>query len=154
MTTYYVDTSALVKRYVDEPGSGWLRTVLGAQPAPAIIIVHLALVEMTSALMRRLRESALTPAGVAHLQRAFRLDCLEEYEIVLAVGNVIDHANRLLEEYPLRAYDAVHLATAVVTNQRLIDRDLAPATFLSSAIRLNEAASAEGLAVDNPNHHR
>ena len=83
-----------------------------------------------------------------------RSDCLEEYEIVLAVGNVIDHANRPLEKCSLRACDAVHLATAVVTNQRLIDRGLVPAFFLSSDLRLNEAASAEGLAVDNPNHHR
>lgn len=153
MTTYYVDTSALVKRYVDETGSGWLCTVLGAQPAPSIIIVHLALVEMTSALMRRLREGALTPAEVAQLQNAFRSDCLDEYEIALAVGNIIDQANRLLEAYPLRAYDAVHLATAVVANQRLVSSNLAPLIFLSSDDRLNEAASAEGLAIDNPNHH-
>jgi predicted nucleic acid-binding protein len=153
MTTYYVDTSALVKRYVDETGSGWLRTALGAQPAPSIIIVHLAVVEMTSALMRRLREGALTPAEVTQLQSAFRSDCLDKYEIALAVGNIIDQANRLLEAYPLRAYDAVHLATAVFANQRLVDHDLAPLIFLSSDDRLNDAASAEGLAVDNPNHH-
>ena len=153
MTTYYVDTSALVKRYVDEIGSGWLRTVLGAQPAPSVIIVHLAVVEMTSALMRRLREGALAPAEVAQLQNAFRSDCLDEYEIALAIGHIINRANRLLEAYPLRAYDAVHMATAVVANQRLVNHDLAPLTFLSSDNRLNEVASAEGLAVDNPNHH-
>lgn len=153
MTTYYVDTSALVKRYVDETGSGWLRTVLGAEPLPSIIIVHLAIVEMTSALTRRSREGVLTPAEYAQLQNAFRLDCLDEYEIAIAVGNSIDQANRLLEAYPLRAYDAVHLATAVVANQRLVDNDLAPLTFLSSDDRLNDAAFAQGLAVDNPNHY-
>lgn len=153
MTTYYVDTSALVKRYVDETGSGWLRTALGAEPLPSVIIVHLAVVEMTSALTRRLREGVLTTAEHAQLQNAFRSDCLDEYEIAIAVGNIIDQANRLLEAYPLRAYDAVHLATAVVANQRLVDNDLAPLIFLSSDDRLNDAASAEGLTVDNPNHH-
>jgi predicted nucleic acid-binding protein len=153
MTTYYVDTSALVKRYVDETGSGWLRTALGAEPAPSVIIVHLAVVEMTSTLARRLREGVLTPAEYAQLQNAFRSDCLDEYEIAVAVGGIIDQANRLLEAYPLRAYDAVHLATAVVANQRLVGSNLAPLVFLSSDDRLNEAASAEGLAVDNPNHH-
>jgi len=153
MTTYYVDTSALVKRYVDETGSGWLRTILGAEPSPSVIIVHLAIVEMTSALTRRLREGVLTPAEYAQLQNAFRSDCLDEYEIAIAVGDIIDQANRLLEAYPLRAYDAVHLATAVVANQRLADSGLTPLTFLSSDDRLNNAASAQGLAVDNPNHH-
>ena len=153
MTTYYVDTSALVKRYVDEIGSGWLRTIVSAEPSSSVIIVHLAIVEMTSALTRRLREGVLTPAEYAQLQNAFRSDCLEEYEIAIAVGNIIDQANRLLEAHPLRAYDAVHLATAVVANQRLVDNDLAPLVFLSSDDRLNDAASAQGLAVDNPNHH-
>ena len=32
MTAYYVDTSALIKRYVDEVGSGWLRATLNVQP--------------------------------------------------------------------------------------------------------------------------
>jgi predicted nucleic acid-binding protein len=153
VTTYYVDTSALVKRYVDETGSGWLRTALGAEPSPSIIIVHLAVVEMTSALTRRLREGVLTTAEHAQLQNAFRSDCLDEYEIAIAVGNIIDQANRMLEAYPLRAYDTVHLATAVVANQRLVDNDLAPLIFLSSDDRLNDVASAEGLTVDNPNHH-
>jgi predicted nucleic acid-binding protein len=153
VTTYYVDTSALVKRYVDETGSNWLRTALGAEPPPSIIIVHLAVVEMTSALTRRLREGVLTTAEHAQLQNAFRSDCLNEYEIAVAVGNIIDQANRLLEAYPLRAYDAVHLATAVVANQRLVDNNLPPLIFLSSDDRLNDAASAEGLTVDNPNHH-
>jgi predicted nucleic acid-binding protein len=153
VTTYYVDTSALVKRYVDETGSGWLRTALGAEPSPSVIIVHLAVVEMTSALTRRLREGVLTTAEHAQLQNAFRSDCLNEYEIAVAVGNIIDQANRLLEAYPLRAYDAVHLATAVVANQRLVDNNLPPLIFLSSDDRLNDAASAEGLTVDNPNHH-
>jgi hypothetical protein len=148
-----VDTSALVKRYVDETGSVWLRTVFGAEPLSSIIIVHLAAVEMTSALMRRFREGVLTQAEVAQLRNAFRSDCLDEYEIVVAVGNIIDQANWLLEAYPLRAYDAVHLATAVVANQRLVDNDLGPLVFLSSDDRLNDAASAEGLTVDNPNHH-
>ena len=153
MTTFYVDTSALVKRYVDEIGSDWLRTTVRAEHSSSVIIVHLAIVEMTSALTRRLREGVLTQAEYAQLQNAFRSDCLDEYEIAIAVGNVIDQANHLLEAHPLRAYDAVHLATAVVANQRLVDNDLAPLVFLSSDDRLNDAASAQGLAVDNPNHH-
>ena len=44
MTAFYVDTSALVKRYVDEIGSGWLRTIVSAEPSSSVIIVHLAIV--------------------------------------------------------------------------------------------------------------
>jgi len=154
MTTYYLDTSALIKRYVDEVGSDWLRATLNARPSPSIVVVHLIIVEVTSALTRRTREGTLTPAEYAQVQNVFRADCLYEYEIVTAVGDIIDQANHLLERHSLRAYDAVHLATAVVTNQRLLANNLVPLTFLSADDRLNNAASAEGLAVDNPNHHR
>ena len=44
MRVHYLDTSALVKRYIDETGSQWLRAKLGAHPPPSIIIVHLAIV--------------------------------------------------------------------------------------------------------------
>ena len=47
----------------------------------------------------------------------------------------------------------MHLATALVTNQRLLANNLAPLIFLSADNRLNDAASAEGLTVDNPNQH-
>lgn len=153
MTTYYVDTSALVKRYIDEAGSDWVRAMLGQSPSPSVIVVHLALVEMTSALARRRRDGTLTPAEYAQIQAAFRSDCLNEYSIVSVVDGIIDEASRLLERYPLRAYDAVHLAAAVVANRHLLADDLAPLAFLSADDHLNEAASAEGLTVDNPNHH-
>jgi len=153
MTTYYVDTSALIKRYIDEVGSDWLRATLSAQPPPSIIVVHLVIVEVTSALTRRIREDTLTPTDYVQVQNAFRADCLNEYEMVTAVGDIIDQANRLLEKHPLRAYDAVHLAAAVVANQQLLAHGFAPLIFLSADGRLNKAATAEGLAVDNPNNH-
>jgi predicted nucleic acid-binding protein len=147
-----VDTSALIKRYVDEVGSDWLRTEFNAPP-PSIIIVHLTLVEVTSVLTRRMREGTLTPAEYGQAQNAFRADCLNEYELITAVDNVIDQANHLLERHPLRAYDAIHLAAAVTINQQLLANHLSPLIFLAADDRLNRAASAEGLAIDNPNHH-
>jgi predicted nucleic acid-binding protein len=108
-------------------------------------------VEVTSALMRRVREGTLTLVDYAQVQNAFRADCLNEYELVTAIGDIIDQADRLLEQHPLRAYDAIHLATAVTANQQLLANNFAPLTFLSADDRLNRAATAEGLAVDNPN---
>ena len=153
MTTYYLDTSALIKRYIDEVGSIWLRTQLSIQPQPSLIIVHLAIVKVTRALTRRRRENVLTSTEYQQIQNIFRSDCLNEYNIATAIGNIISRANQLLEKHPLRAYDAIHLATAINVNQQLLRQNLVPLTFLSADNRLNDAASVEGLAVDNPNHH-
>jgi len=59
----------------------------------------------------------------------------------------------LLERHPLRAYDAVHLATALRIHRWLVAAGQVGLAFLSADDRLNTAAAAEGLAVDNPNQH-
>ncbi len=66
---------------------------------------------------------------------------------------VIQSACGLIERHPLRGYDAVHLATAMVINQRLADAGEGELLFLSADNHLNDAATAEGLTVDNPNDH-
>jgi len=58
MATYYFDTSALVKLYVAEPGSGWvdhLVNALGAdgRPEHVIALSRIALVEVAAAVARR-----------------------------------------------------------------------------------------------------
>jgi hypothetical protein len=54
---------------------------------------------------------------------------------------------------PRTSYDAAHLATAVLINLQLLDAGAQALTFLSADDRLNAAASAAGLDIDNPNDH-
>lgn len=153
MTIYYLDTSALVKRYVNESGSEWLRAQLMAQPQPTVIIVDIGVVEMISALNRRRREKTLTLSEYQKIRDAFQSDCLNEYSIINIVDNLVVQANQLLEAHPLRAYDAIHLAAAIVVNRQLVSNNFTPLTFVSADNQLNDAASIEGLLVDNPNDH-
>jgi len=63
----YVDTSALVKRYVAEVGSAWVRRLL-AHPAQYVIYTSaLSQVEVISALQRRVREGTLAEAQAQRL---------------------------------------------------------------------------------------
>ena len=66
---------------------------------------------------------------------------------------VIDLACTLLERHPLRAYDAIHLATALSAQRFLDAQGYSPLTFVSADDRLNRAAAAEGLPIDDPNQH-
>ncbi len=77
----------------------------------------------------------------------------ERYQIIIATGSVVDAACLLLERYPLRAYDATHLAAAIEANRLVKAQGYTDLTFLSADNRLNNAAFAEGLTVDNPNKH-
>jgi len=150
---FYLDASALVKRYVDEVGSDWLHaTIAPAQPS-LLFASRMTIVEVISAFARRVREGSLSPEELATVRDAFRGDCLNEYQIMPPTMTVIDLACALLEQHPLRAYDATHLATALGAQQFLAAQGYPPLTFLSADDRLNKVATAEGLAVDNPNHH-
>jgi len=150
---YYLDASALVKRYVDEVGSDWLRTMIASDQPSLVFTSRITIVEVISAFARRAREGSLSSEELAIARDAFRGDCLNEYQIMPPTMTVIDLACSLLERHPLRAYDAIHLATALGAQQFLVAQGYPVLTFLSADDRLNDAATAVGLAVNNPNHH-
>lgn len=152
MMHYYLDASALVKRYINEAGSDWIRTLLTSSES-SFFAAHIVIVEVISAFTRRAREGILTPSEYQELREVFQVDCNQDCDIIIAAGDIIEVANRLLEQHPLRALDALHLATALVVNQWLIANHLPILTFLCADERLLAAATAEGLAVDNPNSH-
>ncbi len=153
MSIYYLDASALVKRYVNEVGSGWVRAITVAVRLPVLFTSRMTLAEVISTFARRLREGSLTADEFTIVRDAFRSDCLSEYQIMPPTVAVVDLACVLLERHPLRAYDATHLATALIA-QRFLSAEGYPALgFLSADDRLVRAASAEGLVTDKPNQH-
>ncbi len=148
-----MDASALVKRYVNEPGSDWLRVMATSSEPSLLFTSRMSIVEVVSAFARRVRDGSLSSEEFAALGDAFRSDCLNRYQIMPPTLEIVDLACSLLERHSLRAYDATHLATALVAQQFLAAQDYPPLTFLSADDRLNQAASHEGLAVDNPGRH-
>jgi uncharacterized protein len=59
----------------------------------------------------------------------------------------------LAERHGLRGYDAVQLASAITIKDVQAALGLPISVFVSADKRLNAAASAEGLIVENPNDH-
>lgn len=153
MTTYYLDTSALSKRYVQEIGTVWVRTLVAPGAGHTLLTARLTMVEVYSALARRQREGSVLMADYAIAAQAFTTHSVTEYEFVELDLKVVALARDLLERHPLRAYDAVQLASALIANQALQAAPLPPLIFLSADDRLNLVAATEGLTVDNPNLH-
>ena len=129
----YLDTSALVKIFVAEAHSTKVRAA--ARLAGTCATSRIAYVEFLAALARREREGLR--AGTAQAVR-------EKFEagwadlMIVEVSRVITvKAAGLARAYPLRAYDAVHLACA----QEI--RETAPdLVFACFDDRLNQAAVA------------
>lgn len=145
---YYLDTSAAAKLYVDEAGSAWLRDQIAN--AVGVVSSCLLIIELTSAVQRRLREGFLSLDDSQRILTAFHADCRVSYQLAPLTPAIIERACALLAKHPMRSYDATHLATALVVEEILQRGDLMHLTFASADERLNAAAVAEGLAVVNP----
>ena len=61
VNVYFLDTSALVKRYIVETGTPWVQTITNPAAQNILLISRLTCVEISSAISRRKRESTLTP---------------------------------------------------------------------------------------------
>jgi predicted nucleic acid-binding protein len=136
----YLDTSALVKLYVEEPGSRAVRTLL--ERAQVVSTSRVAYVEMRAGLARKLRQGELREKEYKHILSDFQKDWKDYFVIEVSEG-VANLGGELVEKHPLRALDALHLASALFLRERV----RSDVFFSSFDERLNEAAKAEGLAV-------
>jgi uncharacterized protein len=135
----YFDTSALVKRYVDEPGRREVQQLLRRHDCVTSAIL---LVELRSALRRRVAERTLNSSRVSEVLKRVATD--RAYWTVVEVGaEVRSRAQALVTVHPLRTLDAIHLASAQLFAARLSIADL---TLVSADKRQTDVASAIGLA--------
>ena len=153
MADYYADSSALVKRHIPEIGSAWFQALADRVAGNTITTARMSMAEVYSALNRRIREATLDTVDYARLVTDFNALCVTQYTLVELTAPIVERARLLLEHYPLRVYDAVHLAAALIANDALVAAGLPALTLLSADNRLLNAAQTERLATDNPNAH-
>ncbi len=153
MTAYFLDSSALVKRYVSETGSVWVQQITAPQTGNLLFIARITWVEVISAFARRQREGSLTSADVAQVIQTFRSDLNTQYQVIELDATLAVSAGQLVGQYPLRAYDAVQLASVLRIQPAFATTQSTSLIFLTADNRLSAIAGALGLLTDNPNHH-
>ena len=147
MALFYLDTSALVKLYIREPGTETLLRLTNPLHQHRFTILNIAEVEFRSAIRRRERTGDLDPPEVTDLIRRFEHH-LENRLLRQPLNEaVLDTAKALIDSYPLRAYDALQLAGCVVL--RMAARTDQP-VFVCADRSLLEAASHLQLATLDP----
>ena len=154
MSEYFLDASALVKRYVAEPGSNWTKQITDFEAKNTILIAEITLAEVAAALAAKHRATA----GLNKEQRdralsRFLQDCNEHFVLLTIDRDIIDQAVELTQNYRLRGYDAVQLARSLSGNETLIKQGLSGLIFTASDKDLLAAAKAENLSTDNPLNH-
>jgi hypothetical protein len=150
MAHFYLDSSALVKRYIAEAGTPWMQTLCAPSADHVLYTVRITGAEIIAALFRRARAGALSITDVQTAAGQFRFDFHGDYQIVEVTEALIDRAMALAEKHGLRGYDSVQLAAALELQALRASFALPPITFVSADDLLNGSALAEGLAVENP----
>lgn len=145
---YLLDTSALVKRYLNEAGSAYIRRLF---QTPGIIFYQTFLtpLEAASALYRRRRAGQLSIEELSLLLKSYAIHSREEYLLLPYSQSLMDTAGSLIARYPLQALDAIQLASALKLRDTL-PTDAPSLIFLSADDRLVTAARQEHLQAENP----
>jgi uncharacterized protein len=134
---YFLDTSALVKRYLTEPGSGQVRAIFRRRRP--IAVARIASAELAAAVARQHREGAVTETSrdtiLARLNRDFA-----QMTVVEVRAAMLSRVPALVVRWPLRGYGAVQLAAALTLHATGVST-----TFWSSDANLVAAALGEGL---------
>lgn len=136
----YCDTSALIKRYIEEEGTAVVDRLWSASLGIATSLVAFA--ETLAALSRKLREGILTETEYARALKVIKAD-FDSFILVSITPELNAAIARLVRRYPLRGFDAIHLSAALAIR----DSGDIPVQFACFDHLLNEAAMKEGLPV-------
>jgi predicted nucleic acid-binding protein len=149
VSIYFADTSALIKRYVAETGSAWVRSWANPAAGNTVVISRLTTVELVAGLARRQRENSISVADFAALRGRFINDADQFYTVVGLRKHVLKQARDLVPRHSLRTLDAIQLACGLEARKTIGTA----MTFVSADHRLLPAAIAEGFIVEDPEQY-
>ena len=134
----YMDTSALLKKYFKEPGSA--EVISKWKEADGIVISSIAYAETVASIHRKKREVNRRTERFRTVLNSFQKDW-KSFIRVEVNDNLIEIIDKIVAEHPLRGFDAIHLASALIAYERLSEDFL----FACFDRKLIHAAHMEGL---------
>lgn len=153
MGTYFLDTSALVKRYVAEVGHQWVEAICAPDANHTILISQAALVEAVATFCRKARDTnsgqRIVEADRDRAITLFRRDARRQYNVIPVTTPLYTRAGDLCLHRRLRAYDAVQVACAFAAREKLTALGV-EVIFVSADLSLLTVAEAEGLRIADP----
>jgi uncharacterized protein len=148
LVLYYLETSALVKLYVYEPGTERLLALTTNDQGHRFAIFTLAQVEFRAAIRRRQRNGEIPRSAADELIESFRRHSEGKFLVQPFSESLVDVAFALIDGYALKGYDAMQLAGYIVL--RSVSGPEEP-TFVCADKALLAAARNEGCPALDPN---
>lgn len=107
----FFDTSTLVKKYIDEPGSVELDELM--EKVSQVVVSSIYEIEIFSFINRKIREKEISPSDIDEVKKEVRVD-YDLFETVIFSSVVRQKAIDLLEQCPLASLDSIQLASACI----------------------------------------
>jgi predicted nucleic acid-binding protein len=160
---YFLDSSALAKRYISEPGQGWIQSLCTG--SDTIHISQLATVEVVHAIRKRAAPEIERAHGKRRLQLisernalmiAFQDHCdpaTRDYVIQALTPDTFMRAAQIVQKYGAQSLDAKHLADALILHDEVQRRGASPVNFVTADAQLLRFARQLIRLVDNPDDH-
>ena len=147
MAFYYLETSALVKLYVREPGTDRMLSLASRSNLNRLAILSLSQVELWSAIRRRQKNGEISQIVATQLLETFKRHSETKFITQIVSDSLLDMAMMLVDRYWLRAYDAIQLAGYLaLKNSAGSDVPF----FVCSDKALLSAAIQEGVPIVDP----
>jgi predicted nucleic acid-binding protein len=135
----YFDASVLAKTYVRETGSARGRQLVRTRQ---VITSSITALELMSAFRRNLAAGSIDEKGHTAIVKRFRQH-REKLRYVEPTSAVLENAEKYVSDFNIRALDAIHIASAMVTRGRF-PKDL---PFITADSRQREVALRLGFQV-------
>lgn len=146
MSSFYFDTSALVKLYVEEEGTPEVLRIAESVEKNRLVMLDFAQVELHSAIRLRERDGDIPETVASGVLDQFGQDLASTYIVQHINANVLQEATRLLDAHPLPAHAALQLAGCLVACASVPP----PVIFVCADEGLCASARREGFRVLNP----
>src|SRR5262249_24432606 len=151
MRLFFLDGSALAKRYVAEPGTPLVDHLFNQVAPDRLVVLNVGFAEVVSVLVRRKNAGVLSDATFAHalLQLGQEIIHAANLRKVETTNSLVIGALSHIQTHSINATDAValHAALGLAHHLRGQGDDL---VLVASDQRLLRAAQAEGLSTFNP----
>lgn len=148
MAVFYLETSALLKRYRTEKGTELLDELFeGKQESEIFTTSYFTSLEVTSVAARLFKAETITKRSYHQLLGRLSQD-IRRLVILQPVSDfILSEALNLIMDYTLRAPDAIQLATAYMVKSTIVGQ---PLYFICADAKLRGACVSSELTALDP----
>ena len=113
----FMDSSALIKRYIEESGSNEVNSIL--EKADDVIVSPVTLIEMNSAFRRRYSENNISKSDYEYLKEMIENES-KDFSKIIFDSSLENKAIYLINKYQIRTLDSIQLASAIISESHLL----------------------------------